>query len=86
MTGAHLPCREATFGAIVESHQHGREILHRHIDCFKIRRVCGRLECFARDTRLLALRHDSGNVAENVRDAKPRHVLREIAPVRTNVA
>ncbi len=36
--------------------------------------------------RLLAFRNHGRDVAEDVRDAKSRHVLRQIAPVRSDVA
>ena len=45
-----------------------------------------RLKRLARAARLLARRDDGRDVAEHVRDAQAGHVLRQVAPVRADVA
>ena len=48
--------------------------------------AAGRGKRLARSLRPLALREHRRDVAEHVRDAQPAHVLRQVAPVRPDVA
>src|SRR5204863_8093769 len=43
-------------------------------------------KCLARSDWLLALRNDGSDVAQHMRDPQTAHMLREVAPVRSDVA
>ena len=86
VAGAHLADREAAPGAVVEAQQHRREVLDLDVDEIDLLVAAALLERLARSARLLALRDDGGDVAEHVGDAQAADVLREIAPVRSDVA
>ena len=80
------PTEKAALRAVVEPQQHRREILDLDVDEIDLLVAAAGLERFARAARLLALRDDGGDVAEHFGDPQAADVLREIAPVRADVA
>ena len=85
MSGTHLACGKTAFRAVIEFHENGSQILHRHINGFKVGGARRGLECFSRKAWFLSLRYHSRDVAKNMRDPEAGQVLSKIAPVRPDV-
>src|SRR5262245_4800634 len=86
VAGADLADREAPLRAVVEPDEDACEILDLDVDEIVRLVLPRRLKRLARSARLLPPRHDRRQIAEDVRDAESADVLREIAPVRPDVA
>ena len=86
VAGAHLADREAAPRAVVEPQHHRREVLDLDVDEIECLVRAGGGERFARPLRFLSLRNHRRDVAEHFGDAQAADVLREIAPVRADVA
>ena len=85
MSGAHLAGRKVTFGAVIESHEDRCEIFHTDLDVLQFA-VSARLESFQRAARLLPPRNHGCDISKHMRDAQTGHVLREVTPVRPDIA
>src|SRR4030095_8977526 len=86
VSGAHLARRERSLRAVIESHQHGCQVIDPNVDGFQI--TCGRcgLKRVARKTRSLPSWDDCRDVPEHMSDPQAGYMLREIAPMRTDVS
>ena len=80
------PTEKLPLRAVVEPQQHRGEILDLDVHEIDLLVAATGLKRLARAARLLALRQDGGDVAEHFGDPQSADVLRQIAPVRADVA
>jgi hypothetical protein len=85
VTRTDLAGRERSLCAVVEPDQHRCEILDRDVHDVGVP-AAGCRKSLTRAARLLPLRQRRCDIAEDVCDRQPAHMLREIAPVRADVA
>src|SRR5690348_5892324 len=83
VTAADLADRKAATCTVLEAYEHGCEIFSHDVDELALAASC--LKRVSRSARLLSLLDNRGDVTQDVRHLQAGNVLRQIAPVRSDV-